>query len=84
MIELSTIEYQIGHKSYWDNFLAHVHHIAHVHHTRIPGKIYNYAKLIDNELHKYNGVLVCKSSYELKVIKFERDEDATLFLLKFA
>ena len=79
MIELSTtIEYQTGHKSYWDNFLTHVHH------TRIPGKIYNYAKLIDNELHKYNGVLVCKSSYELKVIKFERDEDATLFLLRFA
>lgn len=62
---------------FWNNFLRDAH-------TTNPRQIYNLAERIDNELRKYNGARVRPYTNNLNKIEFEREEDVTIFLLRFA
>ncbi len=77
MIELTVLDDLGRFLPFWNNFLKNAHNTN-------PRQIYNLAELIDDELRKYNGARVRPYTNNLSKIEFEREEDITLFLLRFA
>jgi hypothetical protein len=77
MIELVVVDNLGRFLSFWKNFLNYAHNVN-------PHVIYNLADRVDEELRKYNGVRVQPYTKNWTKIEFEREEDATLFLLRFA
>ena len=76
MIELVVTDNLGRFLSFWNNFLIYANNVN-------PHVIYNLADRVDEELRKYNGVRV-EPYTKWTRIEFEREEDVTLFLLRFA
>ena len=77
MIELTVLDSRGSFLPFWNNFLNYAHSVN-------PHVIYNLADRVDEELRKYNGVRVQPYIKNWTRIEFEREEDVTLFLLRFA